>query len=275
MRGLYDGKKADKKAIIKRKYSKYQGMKIMENSEIKKYVIEKMNKEWSPSNIAGRFNLEKGERMIGKDAIYKYLYSSHGNRLCKFLKYKRYWKVKRNTANSSKEIIKNRIFIDDRPKVVNERARFGDFEGDTMGRPQKASPETLVVARERLSRKMFGVKVKKLKYSMKGFKKIFKSAKAKSLTLDNGVENTRFKELKIRTYFCHPYHSWEKGAVEQGLSVIRNYIPKKADLKDFSQKEIDAILEKMNSTPMKCLGFKTPNEVYQEHTSLTRHGWCT
>lgn len=275
VKGAYDGKKADTRARIKRRHSKYQGMKVIENSEIKEYIIEKMENEWSPENIAGRFNFEKGKKMIGKDAIYKYLYSAYGNGLCRFLRYKRFRKVKRSGLKGSRAMIKDRIFIDERPAIVNERARFGDFEGDTMGRPKKASPETLVVARERLSRKMFAVKVKKLKYSIKGFKKILKNTEAKSLTLDNGVENTRFEELKIRTYFCHPYHSWEKGTVEQGILVIRSHIPKKADLKNFSQKEIDAILKKINSTPMKCLDFKTPDEVYQQHISLTGHRWCT
>ena len=268
--GSYDANKADKKAETKRKHSKYQGMKVVDNSEIESYVIQNIQKDWSPENIAGRFNFEKGDKWIGKDAIYKYLYSSYGNRYCRFLKYKRFKKSTRSRLGNKREMIKDRVFIDERPTIINKRVRFGDFEGDTMGRPQKASPETLVVLRERLSRRIFGVKVKKLNQTIKGFKKILQGTKPKSLTLDNGVENMKFKELGIKTYFCHPYHPWEKGSVEQGILVIRNYIPKKSDLKYFPQNKIDDILMKINSTPMKCLGFKTPDEVYSYHISLTR-----
>lgn len=269
MHESYEPQKAHHKAYVKRKYSKYQGMKVVSNLEIEAYVKEKIKYEgWSPESIAGRFNFEKGMKIIGKDAIYKYLYSQYGQSLCEFLKYKRYNKKKRKNVKTVREIIKDRVFIDQRPEKINERKRFGDYEGDTMGRPKDASPETLTVMRERFSRKIFAIKVKRLKYAIRGFKKILKSKQPLSLTLDNGVENCRYKELKVDTYFCHPYHSWEKGSVEQGISLIREYIPKKADLKDFSQAKINAILQKINNTPMKCLNYKTPNEIYTQNLLL-------
>ena len=119
--------------------------------------------------------------------------------------------------------------------------------------------------RERLSRKLFSIKVKRLKYTIEGFKKIIQPLSVASITFDNGVENIRYQELGIPSYFCNPYHSWEKGSVEQGIGLIREYIPKKADLKDFSQEKIDAILERINNTPMKCLKYKTPNEIYSQN----------
>ena len=73
------------------------------------------------------------------------------------------------------------------------------------------------------------------------------------------------RNLESRPIFCNPYHSWEKGSVEQGIGLIREYIPTKADLKDFSQQKIDAILERINNTPLKCLNYKTPNEIYSQN----------
>lgn len=264
----YDPQKANQKAYVKRKYSKYQGMKVVSNSEIEAYVKEKMKQEgWSPGNIAGRFNVEKGMKIIGKDAIYKYLYSAFGQHLCHHLKYKRYSKRRRRlrTKPISAPHIPNRTSIDVRPQEIKDRTTFGHYEADTMGRPRNASLQTLVVMRERLSRKLFSIKVKRLKYTIEGFKKIIQPLSVASITFDNGVENIRYQELGIPSYFCNPYHSWEKGSVEQGIGLIREYIPKKADLKDFSQEKIDAILQRINNTPMKCLKYKTPNEIYSQN----------
>lgn len=150
--GEYDACKAQQKAKNKRRYSKYQGMKIRSDPEIEDYVREKMLLKWSPEKIAGVLFLEKGIE-IGKDGIYRYLYSAHGQDVCHLLYRKRYRKRKRKKKKTKHEIIKNRIPISQRPQYINSRKRFGHYEGDTMGRPKQASPQTLVVIRERLSRK--------------------------------------------------------------------------------------------------------------------------
>jgi IS30 family transposase len=264
----YEPQKAHHKAYVKRKYSKYQGMKVVSSAEIQAYVKEKMkNDGWSPGNIAGRFNADKGRKILGKDAIYKYLYSARGQHLCPYLKYKRYDKIRRRLRIKTipAKHIPNRISINERPPEIAERTTFGHYEADTMGRPRSVSQQTLVVMRERLSRKLFGIKMQRLKYTVEGFKQIIKPLRVSSITFDNGVENIRYQELGIPSYFCNPYHSWEKGSVEQGIGLIREYIPKKADLKHFSQAKIDAILERINNTPMKCLNYKTPNEIYSQN----------
>lgn len=273
----YDPQKAHAKAQVRRAKSKYQGMKVRETSGLEEYVAEKMKLNWSPELIAGRWVKETRLKLTA-ESIYKYLYSSFGQRLCKYLKYKHYGKRKRRLRKKRlpAEHIPNRISIEKRPLEIEERKTFGHFEADTMGRPRHASQQTLAVMRERLSRKLFGVKVKRLKYTIEGFQKIIDHAPVSSITFDNGLENIRYQELGIRSYFCNPYHSWEKGSVEQGIGQIRSYIPKKADLKHYSQKQIDAIIESLNNRPMKCLNYQTPNEVFYKNLatySLTR--WCT
>lgn len=274
--GVYDPSRANHKAYVRRKHSKYQGMKVREHPGLEGYVWTKIQPpfHWSPEQIAGRWRKATGT-ILKTDTVYKYLHSSYGNYLCKYLKYKRYKSKRRKQKKSVKELIPNRIWIDFRPDIANFRARFGDFEGDTVGKPRHASPETLVVARERKTRKLFAVKVPGLKYAMDGFNKLLSPYQdiIASLTLDNGVENVRHQELGVATYFCHPYSSWEKGSVEQGIGLIRDYIPKKADLKDYTNKDIAVIIETINNKPMKCLDWSTSNEVFEEQ--LTKIACCT
>ena len=109
---------------------------------------------------------------------------------------------------------------------------------------------------------------------MEGFNSLLCSMPALLVTLDNGVENTRYQELRIPTYFCHPYHSWGKVCIEQGIGILREFLPKKADLKDYSESDMYAMVETINTTPMKCLSCQTPKEVFNEHTSLTLNPEC-
>lgn len=275
--GTYSPIKAHNKSDTRRRYSKYQGMKVRKTFGLEKYTEEKLKAGWSPELIAGRWTVETGQK-LKTDTIYKYLYSVFGQHLCEYLKYKRYGKRRRrlSTKPVPASHIPDRISINERPGEIGERITFGHYEADTMGRPRNASPQTLVVMRERLSRKFFGIKVEQLKYTIEGFKKIVKSLHVASITFDNGVENIRYQELEIPSYFCNPYHSWEKGSVEQGIGQIRTYIPKKADLKNYSQQDIDAIINTLNNRPMKCLNYQTPNEVFLKNISsyhLTE--WCT
>ena len=263
----YDPQKANTKSKVRRAQSKYQWMKVRETPGLEKYVTERMQQNWSPELIAGYYRNETGKKLKA-DTIYKYLYSALGQHLCHHLKYKRYGKRRKKLRNKAlpAKHIPNRISIEVRPVEIAARITFGHYEADTMGRPRKASQQTLVVMRERLSRKIFGIKMKRLKYTIEGFKKIIEPLAVSSITFDNGLENIRYQELGIPSYFCNPYHSWEKGSVEQGIGQIRTYIPKKADLKNYSQSKIDAILNLLNNRPMKCLNYKTPNQVFNENS---------
>ena len=262
--GQYEPDKANHKAYKRRKYSKYQGMKIRENKWLEEYLEEKMRIGWSPEQIAGRLKLENANKsVIGFKSIYKYLYTVDGQHLCQYLRYKRVKRRKRNQVKSIKEIIKNRVFIDQRPEVINQRIRYGDFEGDTLGIPRKTK-ETLAALIERKSRYILAKKIKQLKYAIEGFKELLAPLPVLSLTFDNGPENSRYQELNTSTYFCHSYSAWEKGSIENAFSLIREYIPKKKNLAEYSEEEIDTIVDIINNTPRKCLGFRTAKEVFEE-----------
>ncbi|MDP3795206.1 MAG: IS30 family transposase [bacterium] len=262
----YDARNADHKAYRRRKYSKYQGMKINEDAGLEQYVVTGLKRYWSPQSIAGRLRRQTdGAVTIKADTIYKWIYSPYGQPYAQYLKSKRSHCRRRKGVKCARVLIKNRTSIEDRPDEVNTRSTFGHWEGDTMGRPKSASAATLVVVRERTSRVLRAVRVRRLKYAIEGFRALL-DAHAQSLTLDNGVENQRHEELGVPTYFCHPYSSWEKGSVEQGIGALRQFIPKRADLKDYTPERIRAILEILNNRPMKCLDYQTPNEVCKEQS---------
>lgn len=116
--GKYNSSKANHKAYIKRKYSKYQGMKIAENTRLWDYVEEKLKDEWSPEIMAGRLKkIDTSVKYAGKGAIYKFIYSAYGRRLEKYL-YKN--SVKRRLGRKKKqETLKDRIFI--KPLIILKR----------------------------------------------------------------------------------------------------------------------------------------------------------
>lgn len=279
VRGVYDPRKAEAKAKVKRSRSKYQGMKVVKNSDLAKRIAKNLQADhWTPEEIAGRWNKEnqldaKGKKIIiSAPSIYKYLYSAYGQSLCKYLVSNRYAKRKRKEPGKLKrQLIPNRISIELRPLTVNDRTEFGHFEGDTLGRI-KIDTEVIAGLSERLSRFILIRKIPGLKHTMDGFNEMLNPYHnlVKSLTLDNGVENVKWEKLGIDTYFCHPYSSWEKGGMENLFKRLRRFIPKKTSLKDYSEKDIIRFAYIMNNTPRKCLNWKTPKEVFNEQCALTK-----
>lgn len=255
----YNPQTADQKKYVRRKFSKYQGMKIHGDKSLENYVINGLMNGWTPEQISGRLRKEH-RKVLGFKSIYTWLYSVQGQNYSSYLPSKRYQPKRRKGKKVKRQLIPDRISIELRPKIIDKRKRIGDFEGDTMGKPQH-SPETLVALVDRKSRYLLAKKVQSLRYTVDGFDDLL-PCDAKSLTLDNGIENVGYRYLKIRTYFCHPYSSWEKGTVENTFKRLRRYIPKKTRLETVHEKDIAAIVKRMNNTPRKCLGFQTPAEVF-------------
>lgn len=264
VRGRYDPHRAQHKAYVKRKYSKYQGMKVREDSWMEQYIQDRLQRYWSPDEIAGRLRFVYGRNIITAKGIYKWLYSQYGQRWCRYLASSRYRpKRRKESKKNKKEIIPNRVSIEQRPRIVSIRKRCGDFEGDTLGVP-RTSTATVAALLDRKSRYLLAKKICRLRYAMDGFKELSTPFSVYSCTLDNGVENARHQELGIPTYFCHPYSSWEKGSVENAFLRLRRFIPKKARIDEYSQEDIMSICDTMNNTPRKCLGYRTPKEVFQQ-----------
>jgi len=271
--GQYDPHQAEVKASNRRKLSKYQGMKIHACTGLERYLQEKLVQRWSPEKIAGRLkNVDTQLPYISAKGIYKWLYSGFGQAYCEYLFKKRYRRKKRKVKKSRREMIPDRVSIKFRPRSANQRSSYGHYEGDTIvsAKRHKTSASLSVL----LERKARYVRIKKIKNlkprtNRQALEKMFAKLRRKTLTLDNGIENKGQRELAqksgIDIYFCDPYSSWQKGGVENVNGLIRRFIPKQANLKDYSWREIKRIETYLNHTPKKCLNFKTPHEVMVEN----------
>jgi transposase, IS30 family len=268
--GDYDPLKADHKAYVKRKYSKYQGMKVAGDRALRNYVEEKIKESWSPEQISGRIkNHDKHLKYVGSKGIYKFIYSCCGRALERYLRYK--GRKKKGGNKTKVGQLKNRTFIDQRPEIVSRKERFGDWEGDFIV-SKKTGKGVLVVLYER---KAMYVKIKKImsqrcdivnnyiKEMTGGF------VCFNSLTIDNDISFRKHEEMSkllgAPIYFCRPYHAWEKGGVENINKLIRQYIPKGADISEYTDKYIQEIENKLNNRPRKGLNYKTPLEVMTEN----------
>lgn len=267
VKGRYDAERAHHKAYVARKYSKYQGMKIREHPWLQEYVRYGLEHYWTPDEIAGRLKQEHGTSVVSFKAIYKWVYSQYGQQWCRYLPSRRHClKRRRGQKKQKRQIIPNRVSIEKRPRIIAIRRRCGDFEADTLGVP-RTSRTTMAGMADRKSRYFLAKKIQRLRYAMDGFKELSTRLPMYSCTFDNGVENARHEQLGVPTYFTHPYSAWEKGSIENTFQRLRRFIPKKTRIDHYTQDEISAICDVMNNTPRKCLGYRTPKEVFEQEQS--------
>jgi IS30 family transposase len=266
VKGVYDAKKAHVKAYQRRYWVEKEPQKIRSNPELITFIESKLKQlnPWSPETIAGCWNKEKDpdtNNTISAPTIYKYLYKNRP-KLCKYLCQKRY-KKKKYKKKIKREMIQNRIPITNRPKIVEKRERIGDWEGDTIV-SCKGDKTALLVLHDRASRYIRVSKTKDItkKRMIPKVKKLLKNLPQHTLTLDNGIEFKGHQRFGINTFFCQPYASWEKGAVEYSNRLIRRHFPKKTRLADIHQKKLASIISAINNTPRKCLNWKTPHQVF-------------
>ena len=242
----------------------------LKNDITRQYVIRKLKDGWTPEIISGRLKLEESVDYVCHESIYQYIYKNARElRECLPRQHKK--RHKKYPYRKYKTKITHKTSILDRPIEVDQRIQPGHWESDSI--ESKGRTAALNVLLERVTRLTHISKLKSKK-SIDTKKAIIGRLEkhhydfVRSITYDNGVENAMHQEtneeLKCTSYFCQPYHSWEKGAVEQVNGLIRRYIPKGTNLENISNKELREIEYKLNSRPRKCLGYKTPIEVYNE-----------
>jgi len=245
----------------------------IDNSQLMKEVVERIKKDHSPEQIAGRFKLEHPndpEWQVSHETIYKYVYSQikHEPELRGHLRQGQKKRRKRLSGKDRRGIIPNRTFIDERPAIVDEKSRIGDWEGDTVeGGNKKGYIATYV---ERKSKFLVGYTLDHkttdglVKKARRVFSKI-PEGYLETLTVDNGKEFANHEGLAKATnttvYFAHPYHSWERGLNEHTNGLLRQYFPKGMQLDNLSPQELAKVIRKINNRPRKSLGYRTPWEV--------------
>jgi len=260
--GYYESTTAQRKAQVKRSNSKYQGMKIENDSGLKKRIIKELKNKRSPDEIAGRMKKEKSEVSISTKAIYRWLYSIHGQQYCKYLCTRRY-KKKKQTNQTKKEMIPNRVSLDLRPKTGIHA------QGDLFVSPTRSgtsrSGVLLVVPQAQL---MIGSMMQNRKPStmVERVNEIIQDISITDLTWDNGIENRYHEAFNLPSFFCDPHSPWQKPDVENGIGLLRRwFIPKGTDLRKVSEEKYQEYLHRLNHKWRRSLGYKSAYEVALEH----------
>ena len=260
-----------KRSVKQRSQASWKG------PEIYLYVREHLKRDsWSPEQIAGRLSIDHPKLHICHETIYQTIYAGKNkkDKLWQYLTIKRHKRMKKGGRHVHKDSrIHEAISIDKRPKAVEKRKQIGHWETDNIiGRQTDKTALSVTVERTikvTLLSKLFArsadEKTKKLFMRMA----LLPENLRRTMTADNGSENASHKEitrsLDMLMFFCHTYHSWERGTVENTNGRIRRFIPKGISMDCIDEKTIQQIERKLNSTPRKCLGFRTPYEKLQEY----------
>ncbi len=257
----YNPQNADIYARTRRKNTRKEWSKIEHNAEMKKYIIERLEKHWNPDEISGRMKEEKKPWYASKTAIYDWLQSVYGQQHCVNLYSGRYHK-KKHKKKTERVMIPDRIGIEERPIGATNRTRYGHWEDDTIV-SRRGCSGGLSVGCERKARLITATKVTSMSTNehMEVVQKQIDMYKTLSITFDNGIENKKHKTLGVPTFFCEAYSSWQKGGVENANKMIRRYFPKGTNFRTVSQKKVDEAVSLINNKPRKILGYKTALEV--------------
>lgn len=238
-------------------------------SKCQKYIAKKLELGWSPEQIAGRLKLRHSPLYVSPETIYQFLYTDPWAKeegLYQYLRYGRKKRKKQTGRGVHRSKIPNRVSIHDRPAIVSARKEYGHCEGDSVIYPNKQAINTMnelvtgKVAFRKLERKTAQATTDAVVGSAD-------ELKAKTITFDNGSEFTDHEKITQKTgvpvFFADPYCSNQRGANENVNMLLRGYLPKRADITNLTQEELDDIAEELNNRPRKRLGYLTPNEYYQ------------
>jgi len=242
---------------------------------IRDYTVSRLKKGWSPEQISGTAKRED-IGLISHEAIYQFVYAQiHRNGygyvrpghedLRPYLRRKQKHRQKKGMRKSQRIFRPKGISIDERPQIVNTRERIGDWEGDTVESCNHNPGVNTLLERKtglflitRVKDKTSASTVRAIEERMFTLPKKMKQ----TITLDNGPENSDWKSIEertnLKTFFAHPYHSWERGANENANGLLREYFPKGTDFATISDDELAAVEYRLNSRPRKRLGWMSP-----------------
>lgn len=265
VKGVYEAEKAQLKVSQRRWRAKRQCLKVALDSFLVQFVETKLKAKWSPKQISGHLKRELGIICSAK-AIYKFI-ESRG------LDYRLFWrwnKQKGGPKRKKTQVAKDdRRYIDTRPSILNEP---GHFEVDFI--ISKYSTWVFLVVVEILTKRTWILKLpnRKRHTISAAFSQVFSGKLVKSITTDNDIAFNHWVELEriiqAPIYFCHPYHSWEKGLVENTNRWVRCFVPKRRDIASVTKEDLDEIHAFLNDRPRECIGYRVPSEYYYEMSVL-------
>ena len=245
----------------------------LRNSILLLGIQDKLEEGWTPEQISGRGKL-KGEFNISFKTIYSAI--EKGLLLANTLELlPRKGRKRKKGTKETRGRIPNKKMIEERPKEANDRSEIGHFESDTIiGSGKQGAIMTYVCRKSRflIAELMDDRRAETFNQATLENFKYISSKDVKTFTSDNGKEFSKFKELEnklgVTCYFANPYHSWERGTNENTNGLLRRFYPKGTDFKILTKKEVNKAVWAINNRPRKCLGFKTPLEIFRGESSV-------
>lgn len=265
----YSAAVAQQDADLKRARSKRPGMKIENNPDLKRYVIQELKRLRSPDEIAGRMKRDGQLPRVGKNAIYQWLYSEEGKPYCRYLCTKRSKKrIQRRPVKRS--LIPDRISVRERPETPG----LLHAEGDLFVSPTRTGSTAcglLVVAKETKLLTGSLLASKKKGIIVPAMQEITKTLAPDTYTLDNGVENVSHGEFGAPAYFCDKGAPWQKPDAEGSIGLIRRwFLPKGTNLSLVPNGTFQSQLHLLNHKYRKSLGYRSSYEAAMEAGIITR-----
>lgn len=275
----YGGGSAHRRARARKRASACRPR--LKSAKLRAYVHRHLRLGWSPEQIAGSLCKKRNGLRISHEAIYQYVYLPSVRRQENLVPYlprahrRRQLKGHRHTHRDPH--IPERISILERPRRVQERRQFGHWERDSMETRKGRSGLSVLVERKSRFVKITKVPVRTARNTSSAVTRIlarYPKGMRRSITYDNGKENVEHirvnKSLGTKSYFCEPYHSWEKGTVENMIGLIRRDLPKSTNFDSVSVRRIKSIERRLNNRPRKVLNFCTPFQILRRGVALTR-----
>lgn len=269
--GTYDPRRAQKKADFRARKTNHR--KLETDWRLHDWVEGKLRTGWSPELIAGRLRAHPPPQVRGvtvsHEQIYAYIYEGEGRfeAWYQLLHRKHRRRHPRYGRKPQKQRIPERVSLHDRPAVIDDRQRVGDWESDLALYRKQAAALSVQYERVLMLTRLHKVANKTAEENERAIGETLDAvppALAKSMTFDNGSENVchaRVRDLfNLATFFCDPYAAWQKGGVENAIGLIRRSLPKDTDLSTLTDDDLVQIQERINNRPRKKLNYQTPNE---------------
>jgi len=235
-------------------------------------VESKLREKWSPEQISG-WLLDEREECLSYETIYLHIWSdkASGGNLFSYLRRKGKVYQARGKSQAGRGHIINRVSIDERPSIVDEKKRVGDWEIDlVIGKGHSGALVTIVerATSFTVSTRINDKSAKTVTAATIALLEPFKEA-VLTITADNGKEFAYHEQitaaLDAKVYFADPYSSWQRGLNENTNGLLRQYWPKKTDFKKVTADRVSAVIVELNNRPRKKLRYKTPAHKMAEH----------
>jgi IS30 family transposase len=257
------------------KARRWSGSRLEHDPDLRRAVVERLDRGWSPEQVAGRLAREAGFKVISHESIYRFIYAQirrtkdySWRRLLPRGKSKRGFRGRK--GGSSVTFMEGRVSVAERPPDAADRKTAGHWEADLMLFSKYG--QAVLAVHERRSRLLRATRpsdriATRIARHLVSLFATLPQGLRKTVTFDNGTEFAHHRalhRLAIDTYFCNAYSPWQKGGIENAIGRMRRFMPRKTDLATLPPSHFKAFVHAYNNTPRKCLDFKTPAETFSE-----------